>query len=315
MRIVFCGSGQFAVPSLEAIRARGHDIVGVVTQPARRAGRGGRPRPTPLSVTVRRAGLDVRECDNVNTDESVESIRRLGPDVICVVDFGQLVRRAVRETARLDSINLHASLLPALRGAAPINWAIIRGLRQTGVSVFSLVDRMDAGPIYRQAQTDIRPEETAAELGGRLAELGAKVMCETLDMLADGRAVGRRQDESAATEAPRMNKADGIIDWSADAQTIRNLIHGTWPWPGARSIFARPGQPGLTVTIARAAAEPGQSQPRPPGQLDADLCVVTGAGRVRILQIKPTGRCLMDWRDFVNGYRARQGDTFTRAEK
>ena len=311
MRILFCGSGEFAIGTLRAILARGHDVVDVITQPARRGGRGGHLRATPLSEAAGQLGLTVRERENINTDQNVDAIRRGAPDVICVVAFGQLIRKCVRQTARLDTINLHASLLPALRGAAPINWAIIRGLRHTGVSVFSLVDRMDAGEVYLQGETDISPDETAEELGRRLATIGADTMCDTLDMLAAGDAKGQPQDESAATTAPRMNKSDGIIDWSADAEVIRNLVHGTWPWPGGRSVFSPSGGRTVPVTIARASVEGGQAS-RPPGQLDADLCVAAGGGRVRICQIKPAGGQMMDWCDFVNGYRARQGDTFVR---
>ena len=333
MRVLFCGSGSLGLPSLGAVAAAGHEWVGVVTQPARPAGRGGKVRPTPLGEAARTAGLDVIETPKINDPASVAWIADRRPDAICVVDFGQMVRAAVRACARLDTVNLHASMLPELRGAAPINWAVIRGCTATGLTTFSLADQLDAGPIYAQEAVDVRPDETADELRARCAQRGAAVLCRTLELLAAG-AKPTPQDESRVTLAPLLKKSDGRIDWSAGAATIRNLIHGTWPWPGGQAVFhrRRDGQE-TPVTIARAAAEagttgvPGTTGVSPvarvsaggtpavppaaePGCVDADLCVAAGAGRVRIVEIKPAGGRLMGWRDFVNGHRVAPGDRF-----
>ena len=307
MRVVFCGSGDFAVPSLRAISAGDHEVVAVITQPPRQAGRGRRLRPTAVAEPARRLGLDVTECEDINAGGIVALLRGLRPEAICVVDFGQFIRSAARGAAGLGAFNLHGSLLPELRGAAPVNWAIIRGYKRTGVTTFSLVDRMDAGGIYLQADTQIDPGETVDQLRARLGRIGADVVCQTLTLLDGGNTQTRDQDESLATLAPRLSKADGAIDFSADARTVRNLIHGTWPWPGARAIVKRAKGPDVNVVIARAEATDDQPQGEP-GRLDKDLMVATGGGRLRIVEIQPDGKRLMTWRDFVNGYRLSEGD-------
>jgi len=309
MRIVFFGSGGFAVPSLSAILAAGHDVPCVVTQPPRPAGRGQKLRRTPVAAAAGDAGLDVFECPDVNAEAAMGRIRALGGDVICVADFGQLIRRQVRQAAAVDAFNLHGSLLPQLRGASPVNWAIIRGHRQTGVTTFSLVDKMDAGGIYLQQETPIQPNETASELRGRLAQIGAAVVCRTLDLLAAGTIKTRPQDESLASSAPRLKKTDGLIDWAADAVAIRNLIHGTWGWPGARTLLRRRDGREVMVVLARASAEAGPPAGRP-GRVNKQLFVEAGTGLVQIVEIKPAGKRLMSWRDFVNGYRVAAGDSF-----
>lgn len=309
MRILFCGSGEFAVHTLRAVCNTEHELIGILTQPARPAGRGGKLRPTPVAQAAAEMGLTATECPNINVPEMVERISQLQPDVICVVDFGQMVRKPVRDCARLDTINLHGSILPELRGAAPVNWAIIRGHETTGVTTFSLVDKMDAGPMIAKAETPISPDETADELKARLAEIGGDLMCETLGVLAGGWAGYEEQDHGKATLAPRMSKADGRIHWDADATTIRNLIHGTWPWPGGQTVFVRQCGKESPVVIARAQVAEGTAQAAP-GVIDQDLCVSTGSGRLRILEIKPAGKRMMAFRDFVNGYRVTPGDHF-----
>ncbi|MDY6913693.1 MAG: methionyl-tRNA formyltransferase [Planctomycetota bacterium] len=321
MRVVFCGSGKFAVPSLRAIAAGGDEIVCVITQPARPAGRGGKvsgkKKPTPVAAAAGELEIPAErivEQPDINAEQSLTAIRQLEPDTICVVDFGQIVGEDVRRAASWGAFNLHGSLLPALRGAAPVNWAIIRGHKRTGVTTFLLVDRIDAGPIYVQREVEIDPQQTALELRDRLAEVGAEAVCDTLELLSAGRAKGRRQDELLATFAPKLTKADGRIDWTADAETVRNLIHGTWPWPGGQTIFCRKARRAADVqlVIASASAEPS-AESNEPGHIDSDFAVATGKGRLRILEIKPAGKKLMSWRDFINGYRVTRGDCFIRS--
>ena len=317
MRVLFMGSGVFAVPALRAMAASDHKVVGVITQPARPAGRKGELRRTPVALEAESLALTATECANVNGDESVRQAAALAADVICVVDFGQLVRRPMRQAARLGAFNVHGSILPALRGAAPVNWAIINGLTRTGVTTFSLVDKMDAGPIYLALETDIRPAERADELKSRLAELGAEAARQTLDMLAAGDAQPTEQDHGMATLAPKLIKADGVIDWSAEAVAVRNRIHGTWPWPGGQAVLRRTASKDCPVTIAAAevvADASGQTGPGEAGALDDGLNVTAGSGTLRILQIKPAGKRLMAWPAFVNGYRAAPGDRFSPPE-
>lgn len=301
------------MPSLRAIAGSRHEIVKIITQPARPAGRGGKLRHTPVAEAAKELGFEAQEFVNINADDALAAVRESRPDVIFVADFGQFVRLPVRQCARIDTINLHGSVLPALRGAGPIRWAIIRGLAKTGVTTFSLVDKMDAGPVYLSAETDILPEDTSVELGWRLSQIGADVVCRTLDLLEGGQTRPVPQDESLVTLAPKMLKPDGLLDWSQDAVSIRNRIHGAWPWPGGHSCFVRQDGKEFDVTIARAAVE-GSSAACEPGVLDRDLCVAAGAGRLRIVEIQPAGKRLMPWKDFANGYRVTPGDRFVRRE-
>lgn len=312
MRVLFCGSGTFAVPVLQAILASDHDVALIVTQPPRPAGRGGNLRETPVAEFAREAGLAAEAWENINAPQAAEHVQRLNPDVICVVDFGQFISRTLCQLPPHGAFNLHGSLLPELRGAAPVNWAIIRGHRRTGVTTFSLVPRMDAGPIYMREELQIDPHETAEELRGRLAALGAKVVCSTLGMLSAGWAQAQEQDESQATYAPLLTKAAGRVDFTAPAEAIRNLIHGIWPWPGGQAIFRKAGK-DVPVILARAGVAEGAAAGEP-GTLDEQLLVATGSGRLAIEQIKPAGKRLMEWRDFVNGYRVAPGDRLVRVE-
>ena len=312
MRIVYCGSGSFGVPTLAALKAAGHAVVRVYTQPARPAGRGGKLRVTPIGEVACWAGLDTAECEKINAPQVVEEIRALRPDAIVVVDFGQMIRAGVRDCAPLGAINLHGSLLPALRGAAPVNWAMIRGDREAGVTTFKLVDAMDAGDMYLKASTEIDPRETALELRGRLASIGAKVMIDTLEGLGSGQLQGEHQDNSLATLAPRLTKADGVIQWTASAVEIRNRVHGTWHWPGGQAIFHGQRQ---AVPVALARVEAIDDAPTAAaGTVEKDLTIATGLGRIRVVELQPAGKRLMAWQDFVNGHRVVAGDTFTAPE-
>jgi methionyl-tRNA formyltransferase len=291
------------------VLAAGHEVVRIITQPPRPAGRGGHLKPTPVSQTAAELGLQAVECPDINDPQAVADLAAARADVICVADFGQFIRKAARRSVAMGAFNLHGSLLPELRGAAPVNWAILRGYNKTGVTTFYLVDRMDAGAIYLQAETDISPAETAEELRNRLAEIGAGLVCRTLDLLAEVGALPREQDESAATLAPQLKKTDGRIDWDTDAVTVRNLIHGTWPWPGGQAVFQRRDGKAVPVTFARASVAQGQACGRG-GEVDQEGCIATGRGRLAVVEIQPSGKRLMSWRDFVNGYRVTEGDSF-----
>jgi methionyl-tRNA formyltransferase len=309
MRVVFCGSGQFAIPSLRAIADSGHELVGVLTQPARPRGRGGKLTSTPVGELAARMRLNLIETEAINAPESIETINALSPEVICVVDFGQMIRAAVRKTASVSTFNLHGSLLPHLRGAAPINWALIRGYRTTGVSTFEVADKLDAGAIYLQESLAVGEAETAEQLRRRLADLGGRAVCQTLEMLATGQAAAIGQDESRVTLAPRLTKADGLIQWDREAMDIHNLIRGCWPWPAGRAVYRR--DDGRETVVSIALSEVAQAAGRSvPGTVDEEYLVAAGSGRIGILQIKPAGGRLMAWRDFVNGYRVCPGSRF-----
>ena len=308
MRIVFLGSGEFACPTLAALADSDHELAGVVTQPPRPAGRSRKPRPTPVAGLAERLGLDVFPCENINAPAAVARLQALRPDVMVVVDFGQFIRAGARSAAAIDTFNIHASLLPELRGAAPINWAIIRVHERTRVTTFSLVEKMDAGDIYYVAETDLGADLRALELRAVLAHLGAGVAIRTVEALAAGVARPVPQDHDRATRAPLMDKTLGQVDFAAAARDIRNLIHGTWPWPGARATY-RPREGGKAVDLVLARAEVlAGDPPGPPGHVDAEGAVSTADGRVGLLEVKPAGKRLMSWRDFANGARLGEGD-------
>jgi methionyl-tRNA formyltransferase len=309
MRVVFCGSGQFAVPSFKAICRGGYELVGLLTQPARKAGRGGKLRHMPIAAAAEEMAVAATPCENINSEESMAMLRAMAPDVIAVVDFGQIIGPQARAVSSIDTINLHGSLLPELRGAAPVNWAIIRGYKATGVTTFSLVGPVDAGAMIARTETEIAPGERADELKARLADMGAELMCKTLDMLASHNAHPVEQDHSLATHAPIMTKSDGVIDWTASAREIVNLVHGAWPWPGGQAVLKRGDGKEYPMVIARAEVSTGAAM-LAPGMLDDELCVSTGSGWIRILELKPSGKRLMAFKDFANGYRLTAGDSF-----
>jgi len=322
MRIVFAGSGEVAIPTLEAMRESRHDIVAVITQPPRPAGRKRRPVPTPVELIARTAGLNVSPCENINAPEQIRALSESGAELIVVIDFGQNIGAAVRESVPRGAINLHGSLLPALRGAGPIQWACIQGLTRTGATTFQVVDRMDAGDIYLQEAIDVGPDETADELRVRMASLGARLVLRTIEGLADGTLHAQPQDESLVTRAPKLKKSDGILDFTQGSATIVNRIRGCWSWPGATAEFHHGDRPPVRVIFARARAtestaefaddvEPGDVC-SPLGQ--TRLCVRTGDGAIEITQLKVAGKRLMDWRDFINGYRVAAGDRFAPPE-
>lgn len=309
MRLIFCGSGDFGIPTLLSLAGLGHEVLGIFTQPPRPAGRGGKLRPTPAAEQGEKMGLPVCPVADINAPEVVAQMRSLRPEALLVIDFGQMIGDEVCNLSEHGAVNLHGSLLPELRGAAPVNWAILRGHEQTGVTTFRIVKRMDAGAMFVKRSTAIDKNETALELRHRLADLGAEAVAETLALFVSGRQSGQEQDDSLATKAPRLKKADGRIDWSADAEAIRRLVHGTWPWPGGHADFVAESGKRQTVELGRVAALPAGGGGSP-GLIGDDLTVACGTGRIAIVQIKPAGGRLMPWQDFVNGHRVRPGCRF-----
>ena len=228
-RVLFYGTPEFALPALEAVLAR-HEVVAVVTQPDQPAHRGQRLQPPPVKVRARAAGLTVLQPARLRDPEWPERLRALGADVAVVVAFGQILSRAVLDAPARGSINVHGSLLPRYRGAAPIQWALIRGETVTGVTTFQMDEGMDTGPILLSASTPIADDETAGELAARLAGLGAEVLTDTLARLPALTPTPQRHEE--ATPAPRLKKADGHLDWRRPARELANRVRGCNPWPG-----------------------------------------------------------------------------------
>jgi methionyl-tRNA formyltransferase len=317
MNLVYLGSGEFGVPGLDALKASSQNLCLVVTQPANPAGRGRRPQPTPVGQWANEHGVPFVETDDVNSPQAFQRIVACRPDVIVVIAFGQKIGKEVVALPSKGAINVHASLLPKYRGAAPINWAIVRGETHTGNSIITLADKIDAGDILAQVSAEIGPQETAGELHDKLAQLAAPLLLETLAALETGTATYTKQNDAEATFAPKLKKSDGFLDFSKPAEVLARKIRGFWPWPGAAASFTSERmQKSTRVVLALAEAVPGSNGPGlPVGTFDQERNVVCGAGRLRLQKIKPAGSGLMSFHAFVNGWHVQPGDRLTKIEE
>ncbi|MEP0841673.1 MAG: methionyl-tRNA formyltransferase [Phycisphaerae bacterium] len=312
MRVVYFGSGDFAVPCLRWLVGSPHELAFVVTQPDRPAGRGKRLMPTPVADKAEEEGLIVERCPDVNAREFVGRLFELEADLGIVIAFGQKLLEPARRAFRWGCINLHASLLPKFRGAAPIPRAMLAGETETGVTVFRLVDRMDAGPILVQRRTAILPTETADDLEGRLARIGCDALQAALSLFGQGPPPeGQVQDESQASRAPRLTKADGYLRFDEPAERIALRCRAMWSWPGARCRFvpAAGDNSGEEVALAQVCPVPVPATTAP-GTVTDVLTVATGSGCLEIHSLQPAGGRVMGWRDFVNGRHVKPGDRF-----
>ena len=295
MRLAFLGTPDFAVPTLEALVAAGHEIARVYTQPPRPAGRGRAPRPSPVQRAAEAADLAVETPESFGDAETLAGFAGLGLDAAVVVAYGQILPQAALDAPRLGCLNLHASLLPRWRGAAPIQRAIMAGDAETGVCVMRMEAGLDTGPVYACEATPIGPEDTAATLHDRLAAMGAPLMARTLDALAAGAATTTPQPEAGVTYARKIDKAEARIDWTRPAVELDCHIRGLSPFPGAWCEIA-----GERVKVLRARPEPGAGHP---GEvLDDRLLVACGAGALRLVSLQRGGRGVMDAETFLRGY-------------
>lgn len=303
LKMVFMGTPEFAVPSLEALVEAGYSPEVVVTVPDRPQGRGQHPRPSAVKRAAARLGLRVLEPEDVRDPDFHAEIARLAPDVIVVVAF-RILPPELYSLARLGAFNLHASLLPKFRGAAPINRAIMAGEIETGVTTFFLEPTVDTGDIILMRRTPIGPDETAGELHDRLAELGAHVVVETIRHIEAGTVEARPQDPSRASRAPKLFKDDARIPWAKDAAAVHNHVRGLSPFPAAWTLHG-----DTTLKIYRARPERGSGEP---GEvLEArgeDLIVACGEGAVRVLEVQREGRERMPAERFLRGYDLRPAD-------
>jgi methionyl-tRNA formyltransferase len=311
VKVLFWGTPEFAVPSLRALAEEGHEVVGVVTQPDRPAGRGRQLKGSPVKrVALEEGGYPVLTPERPRGEEFLRSLRALGPEISVVVAYGHILRREVLDVPPRGSINVHASLLPELRGAAPINWAIARGHAVTGVTVMRMVEEMDAGPILFQAEETIEPEETASELTLRLAERGAEALVEALALLQIGALEAREQDPTRVTFAPKVDRASAHIDWTRDATAVGNHVRGMDEVPGAWSTLR-----GEAVKLfgprphagGTAGAAPGTVVAADPG---GGLAVQTGAGALALREVQPPGKRRMPAADWIRGRAVAVGDRF-----
>ncbi len=320
MRILFLGSSEFALPTLFSILNDGHDIVTVVTQPDRAQGRGRHLAPTPVKAEALRIGLPVMAVDQVNEPQVVSTIKSLRADLAYVAAFGQKIGPELLAAFPVGIINLHPSLLPALRGAAPVQWAILNGDTETGVSVFRLVEKMDAGPVLVQRRTAIVPGETADELLARLARVGCDAVRAALEALVANPAMpGTPQDPALVTFGRKLRKEDGRITFDQTAARVAHRVCGLWSWPGAACRYvSADGRRDEVVLLARAVPYEGLAVPaRTPedcGLITEMLAVQCLDRELSLLEVKPAGGRLMPWPDFVNGRHVRPGDRLLPAD-
>jgi len=303
------GSPDFAVPSLEALLAR-HDVALVVTQPDKPAGRGAQLTPPAIKVVAERAGVPVYQPKSARPPEVAEALRATGAELGVVVAYGKILPRGVLDAFPRGCVNVHGSILPRYRGAAPIQRAVIDGEAETGVAIMQLDEGMDTGPVLLERRTPIGPRETSGELFARLAPMGAEALIEAIDGLAAGTLVARPQDHARATHAAMLRKADGAIDFAQPAAQVAARVRGVDPWPGAVAVLR-----GQAVKLFGAIATDGAGAPGQVLAAGADgVIVACGDGAVAISELQAPGRKRLNAAQFAQGRGVAVGDVFTRAE-
>jgi methionyl-tRNA formyltransferase len=306
MRVAFLGNDAWSVPSLEALARSHHDLILVITRDPRPAGRGGRPAPTAVAEAARRLGLPLLETPTVKQDPGLGALRRAMPDVLAVVAYGEILPREVLGIPRVAPVNVHFSLLPAFRGADPVRRAILEGLEATGVTTMRMDQGMDTGPILLQAEEPVRQEDDAGSLGARLAELGGRLLVETLDRLERGDLEERPQDSTLATPAPKLRPEQERIDWGEGAQWIVRQVRALAPEPGARTTFR-----GRVLKVLRARVVDAGGEPGTVVEVSKDgLVVAAGGGALSLETVVPEGRRRMTGAEFARGQRLEPGERF-----
>ncbi len=302
MRLVFLGSGEFGLPTLRMLH-REHEVGLVITQPDRPAGRRRELSPTPVGRFAQEKSVQCIKPENVNDPAVLARLAGLQPEALVVIAYGQKIGQPLLDGR--FAINLHSSLLPKYRGAAPINWAIINADRITGVSVITLADRMDAGDILGRRTTSIEPTETAGELHDRLADLGPEVVLEVLRAFRDGSLQPESQDESSATHARKLTKADGTVSFAEPADAVRARVHGLTPWPGCTVQLE-----GERLKLLRVDLASSRDSLAMPGMIQQDLCVACGEGAIRLLSVQPPGGKAMTFEAYCHGHDVHAGERF-----
>jgi methionyl-tRNA formyltransferase len=317
VRLLFCGTPQFAVPTLKHLFAQpDFELIGVITQPDRPRGRGQQVSFSPVKEVALAAKIPVRQPEKIRAPETEELLQRLAPDCIVIIAYGQIIPARLLPIPKHGWINLHASLLPKYRGAAPINWAIVNGETRTGVTTMRIDAGMDTGDVLLQREIEISARETAPELTARLADIGTPLMAETLRGLAANTIVPRPQDHAEATHAPLLKKEDGRIDWNRPAPEIFNRMRGFAPWPGAYTTFR-----GQTCHLWGEPVSKGVDESSSPGAAGAAPGTMLGeknewfvccrdATVLRVLSVKLEGRKQVSPSEFASGARLKTGERF-----
>lgn len=306
------GSGAFGLPTLRALCEK-HEVALVVTQPDRPAGRKRVMAATPIGQWAGEQGVEIIKPERCNAPEVVERIRAAQADANVVVAYGQKVGDeliASPELGRIATVNLHASLLPKYRGAAPINWAMIRGEDFTGNTVFSLVEKMDAGDMLGQQRTPVDPGETAGELHDRLSDMGPELVLDVLTQLEAGDAKPEVQDVSQVTIAPKLSRADAVVDFAASAETVRRRIHGLTPWPGVTVEYGAERAKLKLLRVADVASAAKPQAATAPGVMVGDGVIECGDGALRFVEVQVPGKKPVSWSDFQRGNRLPVGTAF-----
>ncbi|MCI5690770.1 MAG: methionyl-tRNA formyltransferase [Clostridiales bacterium] len=301
MKILFMGTPDFAVPSLDALAAAGHQLVGAFSQPDKPKNRGMKLQPTPVKVCAERLGVPVFQPTKLRDGTALETIRQLDPDLIVVAAYGRILPQEILDYPRLGCINVHSSLLPKYRGAAPIHWAILNGEKETGVTIMHMALALDAGDIIRQRATPIDPDETVEDLHDRLARLGAELLVETVAQLADGTATRTPQEESQVTLAPMLSRALSPMDWTRPARALHDQVRGLIPWPAAVTELGGVRCKILATTVL------DETTGKAPGSVVAadktGLKLACGDGRVlRIDRLQADGGKRLAAADYLRGH-------------
>lgn len=310
------GTGPFAVPSFEALRQSDHEIVAVITKPEPLVKSRKGPPPAPVRTWATMNGLAVTDPISINESDAVELLNEFAADLMVVCDYGQILKPDALASTKLGGINLHGSLLPAYRGAAPVQRSLLAGDSETGVSVIHMTPRLDGGPILGCCRTAIRDDETSGELEDRLSELGVDLVLQCVDQLTgwDGESqMGTVQDAASATKAPRLNKKEAEIDWQMSCREIDVLVRGMQPWPIAFSqLRVRDNKPPLRLSILQVTIVDVDAGEVSPGQVVGGkaLIIRTGDGALRIDRLRPAGKREMSGEEFMRGHQLKQGTAF-----
>lgn len=303
LRIIFMGTPDFACPTLTKLIERGEDVIAVVTQPDRPKGRGQKLVPPPVKVIAEEHGIPVLQPLKVRAPEVIDGIRELNPDLIVVVAFGQILPQSLLDIPKHGCINIHASLLPRYRGAAPLNWCLINGETETGITTMQMDAGLDTGDMLVKRAIPIGPDEDAQSLHDRLSLLGAETINETLDRLLAGTLTREKQDDSLTCYAPMLKKEDGLIDWNREPQQIKNLVRGFTPWPGAYTSLD-----GKTLKLYKVSVTEGNGKPGEVITAGKDgIIVACGSGSLRIEELQLEGRKRLSASEFLAGCRLEPG--------
>lgn len=305
MRVIFMGTPDFAVPSLQKLLDRGDDVRAVFTQPDKPKGRGHKLQAPPVKELALQHGIPVYQPGTLKDQEIQEQIKALAPDVIVVAAYGKLLPKAVLDVPKLGCINVHGSLLPKYRGAAPIQWAVINGDKTAGVTTMYMAEGMDTGDMLLKAETPVGPEETSGELFDRLKDLGARLLGETLDQLQAGTLRRIPQNEGEATHAPMLSKEMSQLDWSRPAQELHDLIRGLHPWPCAAAQLDGKRLKLLASRAAEGNGVPGALEARPEG-----LAVFCGQGALLLTELQTENGKRMSGKDYLLGHPLKEGARF-----